>query len=119
MPGLIADCFFREWITLKHLKLNFMRIFERHVKEKLSLIVLQCYLLLAVCTLKSENVTQNSVEKPFQSTERVAENSKTALNIDRYLSAMEGLGFSGANIVSESDEIILRKGYGYANPETD
>ncbi len=50
--------------------------------------------------------------------EWVAGNSKTALNINRYLSAMEGLGFSGAIIVSEGDEIILRKGYGYANRET-
>ncbi len=39
-------------------------------------------------------------------------------NIDRYLSAMESLGFSGAIIVSEGDEIVLRKGYGLADRET-
>ena len=30
---------------------------------------------------------------------------------------METLGFSGAIIVSHGDEIILRKGYGYADRE--
>jgi len=44
--------------------------------------------------------------------------SKIAVNIDRYLSAMEALGFSGAIIVSEGDEVVLRKGYGLADRET-
>ena len=36
-------------------------------------------------------------------------------NIDRYLSAMEVLGFSGAIIVSKGNEILLQKGYGLAD----
>lgn len=44
--------------------------------------------------------------------------SEIGRNIDRYLSAMESIGFSGAIIVSEGDSVILRKGYGMANRET-
>jgi CubicO group peptidase (beta-lactamase class C family) len=52
-----------------------------------------------------------------QAVEWVDEKSQKGLNIDRYLSAIEAFGFSGAIIVSEGEEIILRKGYGYANRE--
>ncbi|MDH3266742.1 MAG: beta-lactamase family protein, partial [Gammaproteobacteria bacterium] len=44
--------------------------------------------------------------------------SGIAEKIDRYLSAMESLGFSGAIIVSHGGEVVLRKGYGLADRET-
>jgi len=88
------------------------------IKKKLYLIFLLCCFVITACTLKNDNVTQYGDQEPLQSTEWVAENSKPALNINRYLSAMEAFGFSGAIIVSEGDEIILRKGYGFANRET-
>jgi CubicO group peptidase (beta-lactamase class C family) len=44
--------------------------------------------------------------------------SETGEQIDRYLSAMEALGFSGAVIVSEGEDVVLRKGYGLADRET-
>lgn len=43
--------------------------------------------------------------------------SQIGEKIDRYLSAMEALGFSGAIIASQGDEVILRKGYGLADRE--
>lgn len=39
------------------------------------------------------------------------------LKIDRYLSAMASLGFSGAIIVEHGGEVVLRKGYGLADRE--
>jgi CubicO group peptidase (beta-lactamase class C family) len=47
----------------------------------------------------------------------VSHQSQIGEKIDRYLSAMEALGFSGAIIVSEGDEVVLRKGYGLADRE--
>ena len=43
------------------------------------------------------------------STQEVAE------MLDEYLIRMEGFGFSGAVLVEKDDQVILRKGYGYAN----
>jgi len=88
------------------------------MKKIMLVILLQCCLMLAGCTSDIEQGSQNKVESVFESTEWVSDHSKTALNIDHYLSAMEAFGFSGAIIVSEGDEIVLRKGYGYANRET-
>lgn len=82
------------------------------------ILILLSVLLLTAYTFKSKNQTKNSAQKPFEATEWVADNFKPALKIDRYLSAMETLGFSGAIIVSEGDEVVLSKGYGYANRET-
>ena len=48
----------------------------------------------------------------------VNDSSQIAANIDRYLSAMEPLGFSGAIIVSEGEHLVLRKGYGFADRES-
>jgi CubicO group peptidase (beta-lactamase class C family) len=44
--------------------------------------------------------------------------SEIGANIDRYLSAMESLGFSGAIIVTHGGEVVLREGYGLADRET-
>ncbi|WP_157957808.1 serine hydrolase domain-containing protein [Aliidiomarina celeris] len=44
--------------------------------------------------------------------------SSIGLNIDRYLSALEALGFSGAIIVDHGGEVVLRKGYGLADRES-
>ena len=44
-------------------------------------------------------------------------NKKTTGNLDEYLSRMSAFGFSGAVIVEKDDQIILRKGYGFANKE--
>lgn len=38
-------------------------------------------------------------------------------NIDQYLTAMEAIGFSGAIVVGHNGEMILSKGYGFANRE--
>lgn len=40
-----------------------------------------------------------------------------AARIDRYLSGMETLGFSGAIAVVHGDEVVLRAGYGFADRE--
>lgn len=74
--------------------------------------------MIAACTFKNENTAQNEVQSLFQSAEWVAGDSKTGINIDRYLSAMEAFGFSGAIIVSDGDEVVLRKGYGLADRES-
>lgn len=47
-----------------------------------------------------------------------AEDFGIAVNVDRYLSAMEAMGFSGAIIVSVEGNAVLRKGYGLADRET-
>ncbi|WP_165779057.1 serine hydrolase domain-containing protein [Rhodohalobacter barkolensis] len=79
--------------------------------------ILLTVLLTTACINKSDNQTQNNDQNSFVSTEWIAINSQPALNIDRYLTAMEVLGFSGAIVVSDSDEVVLSKGYGYANRE--
>jgi len=48
----------------------------------------------------------------------VRHESDIAEKIDRYLLAMESLGFSGAIIVDHGGEVVLRKGYGLADRET-
>ncbi|NEZ04932.1 beta-lactamase family protein [Wenzhouxiangella sp. XN201] len=45
----------------------------------------------------------------------VDDQSEIAVNIDRYLRAMEAMGFSGAIIVDAGGKIVLRKGYGLAD----
>lgn len=85
--------------------------------KQLIIFLLCCFALIA-CKLQNENLTQDADYKPSQLTELIAGNSKVALNIDRYLSAMEAVGFSGAIIVSEDDKVVLRKGYGFADRET-
>jgi len=82
------------------------------------IIILLCSLSIVACTLQNENPIPNTPQPPIETTQGVADSSKTGLRIDRYLTAMEALGFSGAIIVSEGDEVVLRKGYGYANRET-
>ena len=80
--------------------------------------ILICCFMIAACTSKNENPVQNAIQAPFHSTEWLAEGSEAGVNIDRYLSAMEAFGFSGAIIVSEGDEVVLRKGYGLADRES-
>ena len=65
--------------------------------------ILICCFMIAACTSKNENPVQNAIQAPFHSTEWLAEGSEAGVNIDRYLSAMEAFGFSGAIIVSEGD----------------
>lgn len=48
----------------------------------------------------------------------VRQESEIAERIDRYLLAMEALGFSGAIIVSHGGDVVLREGYGLAERET-
>ena len=55
-----------------------------------------------------------SEDKSNSDTEITSEIGK---NIDRYLSGMETLGFSGSIIVSKNDKVLLNKGYGLANRE--
>lgn len=64
------------------------------------------------CTSKNKNSAGLTGNKSIS---KVEAKSITGKNIDRYLSGMEKLGFSGAIIVSKGDEVILRKGYGFAD----
>jgi len=50
--------------------------------------------------------------------EVVSPQPSIGMNMDRYLSALEALGFSGAIIVTHGGEVVLRKGYGLADRET-
>lgn len=65
-------------------------------------------LLLAGCTAEHVRQPQQAVDT----------DSEIAVRIDRYLSGLEGLGFSGAIIVDEGGQVVLRKGYGLADRET-
>jgi len=47
----------------------------------------------------------------------VSHQSQIGEKVDRYLSAMEALGFSGAIIVTHGGEVVLREGYGLADRE--
>lgn len=47
-----------------------------------------------------------------------APESGVGARLDRYLSAMETLGFSGAIIVEHEGEVVLRKGYGLTDRES-
>ncbi len=67
------------------------------------------------CTSRNDNNATVSGDKSISNVEVKSEIGK---NIDRYLSGMEALGFSGAIIVSEGDEVLLNKGYGLADRET-
>ncbi len=67
------------------------------------------------CTSKNSN---NAGVSGDNSISKVEIKSKIGKNIDRYLSGMEALGFSGAIVVSEDDEVLLYKGYGLADRET-
>ncbi len=67
------------------------------------------------CTSRNDNNAAVSGDKSISNVEVKSEIGK---NIDRYLSGMEALGFSGAIIVSEGDEVLLYKGYGLADRET-
>ena len=49
---------------------------------------------------------------------RSEETTGIGQNIDRYLSAMESIGFSGAIIVSHQGRVVLKKGYGLADRES-
>ncbi len=55
---------------------------------------------------------------PDPASEAVIHESEIAERVDRYLSAMESLGFSGAIIVDHEGDVVLRKGYGFADRET-
>ncbi len=67
------------------------------------------------CTSRNNNNTAVSGDKTISNVEVKSDIGK---NIDRYLSGMEALGFSGAIIVSKGDEVLLSKGYGLADRET-
>lgn len=49
--------------------------------------------------------------------EAASDGPAIAARVDRYLTAMEALGFSGAIIVDVGEEVVLRKGYGLADRE--
>lgn len=66
------------------------------------------------CKSGNDDITV-SIEKPVPKAEV---NSTIGKNIDRYLLGLEKLGFSGAIIVSQGEEMLLSKGYGLSNRET-
>lgn len=72
------------------------------------------YILLIVLSL----VTLKSCIQSEQDNNNLTnENSELAARVDNYLRSASSLGFSGSIIVSEGNEIILKKGYGLANRE--
>lgn len=80
-------------------------------------LILFIVLFISCNYTKNEDSSLSAAKESFPANGWVAENSRIGVNIDQYLSAIEAFGFSGAIIVSEGDEVILRKGYGYANRE--
>lgn len=89
------------------------------MKKFLYLFLLPFIFSFTACTHdKNEGVSLPHPGEPSLAVDWFAEDSKIGVNIDRYLSGIEALGFSGAIIVSEGDEVVLRKGYGLADRET-
>ena len=82
-------------------------------------LTLMLILCLNSCTPgNKDNSSSSSKGESVSANELVDDESEIGVNINRYLSAMEALGFSGAIIVSVSDKVVLRKGYGLADRET-
>ncbi|MDH3650415.1 MAG: beta-lactamase family protein [Saprospiraceae bacterium] len=72
------------------------------------------FVLLGILSL----VTLNScIQSELDRHNLTHENSELAARVDNYLKSASSLGFSGSIIVSEGNEIILKKGYGLANRE--
>ncbi len=67
-------------------------------------------ILLIVGLLSCKNKENKTQELAISS-----ETSTIGKNIDQYLTAMEAIGFSGAIVVGQNGEMILSKGYGFAN----
>src|SRR6185295_4526772 len=44
-----------------------------------------------------------------------AHDSAVARKVDEYLTRLNGLGFSGAVVVSKDGQVLLEKGYGFAD----
>ncbi|WP_441001465.1 serine hydrolase domain-containing protein [Fodinibius sp. SL11] len=89
------------------------------MKRILTIILLPLFLFISSCNPdKNNNSTSSTEENSTFTTEMIARGSEIAVNVDRYLSAIEAMGFSGAIIVSQSDSVVLRKGYGIADRET-
>lgn len=84
---------------------------------KTSFLFILALILFSKCQM-SANETRHHAARNVNTIEAIEPASETAISIDKYLTAMESFGFSGAIIVSENDEVILTKGYGYANRET-
>ncbi|MFH5883948.1 serine hydrolase domain-containing protein [Halalkalibaculum sp. DA3122] len=89
------------------------------MKKIFPLILLPLILFInAFSQNNNADFTPSAEEEPALPTEKVARESEIGVHIDRYLSGIEVMGFSGAVIVSEGDNIVLRKGYGLADRET-
>lgn len=73
-----------------------------------SLIISFAFIVLTSC-INKERSTQNQAESTQIST--------IGKNIDQYLTGMETIGFSGAIVVAYKDQIVLQKGYGFADRE--
>lgn len=72
--------------------------------------------LAAGCTATEDRAGTN--DDAVVATEAAAPDSGVGARLDRYLSAMEVLGFSGAAIVEHEGEVVLRKGYGLRDRES-
>jgi CubicO group peptidase (beta-lactamase class C family) len=72
-------------------------------------------ILLAASTLSACSTTGRQGHRPGETL--VDASSDVALRIDRYLSGLETLGFSGGIIVEHAGDVVLRKGYGLADRE--
>jgi len=71
----------------------------------MKLVILYITLLLSTYTLSHG---QNN---------KTSSNSNTKLRINNYLESCESNGFNGSVLVVKNDEVILNKGYGFANKE--
>jgi CubicO group peptidase (beta-lactamase class C family) len=89
------------------------------MKRLLIIILLPLGLIINQCAPTSGNhLTPPTRGDSLSSTEILVDTSEIAVNVDRYLSALQSMGFSGAIIVSKGDQIILRNGYGLADRES-
>ena len=75
-------------------------------------------LIISLYSCSSDNGSEHSAGSESDlAGKSIVKESQIAVNIDQYLSAIEAIGFSGAIIVSKSDSVVLRKGYGLADRE--
>ena len=82
-------------------------------------LTLMLFVCLNSCSLGNKDKSSTSSKsESVSASELVDDESEIGVNINRYLSAMATLGFSGAIIVTEGNKVVLSKGYGLAVRET-
>ncbi|SMO59884.1 serine hydrolase domain-containing protein [Fodinibius sediminis] len=89
------------------------------MKRIRAVILLSLFLFANSCSPDNKSDPAPSAEENSTFVkEKSVKESEIGVTIDRYLSAIEAMGFSGAAVVSKGDGIVLRKGYGLADRES-